>query len=269
VNLYLDDHGNVKEEMDANDQKYLESLRAAKKHYETLDLHAAPASTSTMSSKTNKKLDRSKEEDNTTSNTMETGREEGAIDFQYSSDQSGQAGQKNSGGLFKKSKSSKVKAFFGGYEVDEFKGGLKVNTSFRYQDPKGGERKSNKSDPKTQSPQNSRKSTSHHQNKRKVDFQQLLSSSEAMQGEEEEMLDDMTNVLTRLATNSNTINQQLAQQGHLTVEMDHHMGNQIKMFDKVGKQMDQILAKSNCSHYSIILIEFLLIIVLFFALVII
>jgi len=212
---------------------------------------------------------------------------------------------KNSGGsagIMRTSKSNKVKAFLGVDVDDEFTG--KINDKFRYRDPKPiedpsrildqqqpdtgdppGQNRINSKDngksrhtpatmtnrnnlPKSRNPTEPASPTDEFKPKRgtKVSFDSIKAAHNRFENEEDEVLSDMSQILSRLSTNSNAIQTSLRHQTGLLDETKRLTNEQLGTFAKLEETMEQIIQRSSCSHYSIILIELIIILVLFFAL---
>jgi hypothetical protein len=100
-------------------------------------------------------------------------------------------------------------------------------------------------------------------NPNKVTFDQTKATYSKFENEEDEVLSDMGQVLSRLATNSSTITNSLDKQAHLLSETRRLADEQLGTFKELETKMELIIQKSNCGHYTIVMIELVVIFILF------
>ena len=194
-----------------------------------------------------------------------------------------------SAGITRPSKSNKFKHFLGIHDdIDNDLGGGKINREFKFKDsahpglvskerviddignldPAPGSdgttttttttRPGHQSKPASTTVPSSKFDRPH----TKANFNNVKATYGQFENEEEEILTDMTSILTRLGANSTTIHRQLdTQTGLLTTTRELMVENQSTM-DRLAVQMDKLIESSSCGHWTIIWIELLVFFIL-------
>lgn len=152
-------------------------------------------------------------------------------------------------------------------------GDVKLNKHYVYKDPTPTkqpqqlENNNNNNKKKQEEKENVVGQKKQQSNMSKQQYDEINTQYKRQIEQEDEMLTDMSSILTRLTTNSTTINTQLREQENILGVLDVSIEQQQTTFERLYDQMDQVLAKDNTWKYYILLLQVLIVVVLLFLLV--